>query len=280
MTENFNKLFLEFGSSRRLENPRQKELQSRYESLSEEERAELIGLNVFPDNPRGAELRKKEVLGLIEDEEKKELGKLFQLQKRQKKNSPAVQKLWKRVEANDPSVEQVDMGEGKSIEVEPTDEAEKVIWTFGLCGCYGSVVFTEHRDGTRNCVLTHYPPTELSVNMAKLVELINVSEKMKNAKTKKVVLALPGEWTQNPETKKYEMKTINQQAVDALTIAIKAKLGTDVEIELEPYSETILEEEKDRGTLAVYVPPSGKGDVYYQTWYSGKKLTEKPESKK
>lgn len=278
MSENFNKLFREFGSPQGPKNSRQKELQSRYESLSEEERAELMGLNVFPDNPRGAKLREKEALGLINDEEKEELRRLYQLKTRQEKNSPAIQKLWEQVEGNDPNVEQVDMGSGKSVEISTTDEAEKVIWTFGLRGCYGSVVFTEHEDGTRNCVLTHYPPTELSVNMVKLGDLINASEKMKTANTKKVVLALPGEWTQNPETKKYEMRTKNQQAVDALTIAIQAKLGADVEIKLEPYSE-ISEGEKDQGTLVVYLLPTGKGDVHYQTWYGGGKLTEKPESK-
>ena len=278
MSEDFNKLFREFDGPQRPENARQKELQSRYENLSEEEKAELMGLNVFPDNPRGAELRKKEALGLIGNEEKEELRRLYQLKTRQEKNSPDIQKLWERVEGNDPNVAQVEMSNGKSVEVSPT-QAEKVIWTFGLGGCYGSVVFTEHEDGTRDCVLTHYPPTELSDNMAKLGDLINTSEKMKAAKTKKAVLALPGEWIQNPETKKYEMRTKNQQAVDALTIAIQAKLGTDVEIKLEPYSEMISAGEKDQSTLVVYIPPSSKGDVRYQTWYGAGKLTEESESK-
>lgn len=276
MIEDFRKLFQKPDSLEQPRDFRREELQSKYESLNKEEKAELMGLNVFPDNPRGAELRKKEALGLIADDDKEELRRLYQLKTRQEKNTPAVQKLWERVEAHDQNVEQVDMGNGKSVEVIPDGE-EKVIWTFGLGGCYGSIVFTEHEDGTRNCVLTHYPPTELSVNMAKLDDLINVSEKMKTAKAKKVVLALPGEWTQNPETKKYEMKTKDQQAVDALTIAIQAKLGTDIEIRLEPYSEMISVGEKDQGTLVVYVPPSGKGDVRYKTWYGGGKLTEKEE---
>lgn len=141
--------------------------------------------NKFPDNPRAAELKEKEVLGLINDAEKEKLKRLYQLNTRQEKNTPAVQTLlWERVETNDPNVVQVDMGNGKSVEVTPTDD-EKVIWTFGLGGCYCSVIFTEHEDGTRDCVLTHYPPTELSVNMGKLGNLINASERMKTAKTKK-----------------------------------------------------------------------------------------------
>ena len=235
-----------------------------------------MGLRVFPDNPRGAELRKKEALGSISNEEKEELRRLYQLKIRQEKTTPYVQKLWERAEAGDPSVEQVDMSSGKSIEVSPT-EKEKTIWTFGLGGCYGVAVFTEHEDGTRNCVLTHYPPTELSVNTAKLGELISASEKMQTAKTKKAVLVLPGEWAQNSKTKKYEMKIKNQQALDMLTLSVQAKLGKDVEVNLEPYSENVNIGEKDQGVFSVYIPPIGKGDARYQTWYSSVNLTEKPE---
>ena len=245
MPEDFKKLFGNFEVPERRKNPRQEELQARYESLNEEERAELMGLNVFPDNPHSAELRKKEALGQITDEEREELRRLYQLKTRQEEKTPAVIQLWERVEANDLNVEQVEMGNGKSIEVTSTEE-EKVIWTFGLRGCYGSVVFTENEDGTRNCVLTHYPPTELSQNMVKLGDLIGISEKMKTAKIKKVILALPSEWVQNPETKKYEMKTKNQQAVNALTIAIQAELGADIEIKLELYSENIHVGEKGK----------------------------------
>ncbi len=78
---------------------------------------------------------------------------------------------------------------------------------------------------------------------------------------------------------KVKDETKNQQAVDALVLAIQEKLGVDIEIKLEPYSEMIIAGKKDQGTLVVYVPPAGKGDVHYQTWYSAGKLTGKPESK-
>jgi len=140
MSADFIKIFQEFDGNERPDNLRREKLQSRYETLNEEEKAELMGLNIFPDNPRGIELRKKEALGLIADDERGELRKLYQLKTRQEKNTPAIQKLWERIEANDPNVEQVDMGSGKAIKVTPTEE-EKIIWTFGLGGCYGSVVF-------------------------------------------------------------------------------------------------------------------------------------------
>ena len=37
--------------------------------------------------------------------------------------------------------------------------------------------------------------------------------------------------------------------------------------------------EKDQGTLLVYIPPTGKGEARYRTWFSGGTLG-KPEPKK
>mgnify|MGYP001603298809 CR=1 FL=1 len=261
-------------------NPRKKELDSKpWENLSNEEQAELMGLRVFPDNPRGAELRRKEALGLVTEDEKKELRRLYQLQTRDKKMTPAIRQLWERTEANDPHVEQVNMGSGKSIEVSSTEDTEKVIWTFGLDGCAGVAVFTENEEGTRDCVLTHYPPTELSINMAKLRELISQSVKMKAAKNKQVVLIMPGEYTQDLQTKRWEMRIKNQSTVNILSLAVQAELGANVPIKLEPYSENISVDEKDQGVFAVYIPPAGKGDARYQTWFSSGKLGVSPKEK-
>ena len=110
--------------------------------------------------------------------------------------------------------------------------------------------------------------------MEKLKNLLEVSEKMKTAKSKKVVLVLPYEWVQNSQTKKYELKIQNQNTVDVLILTIQATLGTDIEVKLEPYSMRKNSGEKDHGIFIVNVPPKGKGDVRYQTWYSEGKLTE------
>jgi len=101
--------------SGRPENLRLKELEQKgFDNLSEEEKAELYGLRAFLDNPRGAELQKKETLGLINEEEREELRRLHQLKTREKDFSPEIQKLWERTEANDSDVEQVYMNNEKS----------------------------------------------------------------------------------------------------------------------------------------------------------------------
>jgi len=249
-------------------NPRKDELLAKQrgeQELSREEAAELQGLFAFPDNPQGANLLMKDVLGQASEEEKEKLRKYFQ----RKQFSPEVNTLWDKVEAGDPNVEQVAMSQGKAIEISPTDQ-EKIIWTYGLGGCYGCLVFTEHEDGTRNAVLTHYPPTEISQDLAKLRELIGNNLKMKEASTKQTVLVMAaGEWVQDPETKKGSYKVKDQQTADLLALAVQAELGAGVDVKFEPYSESQRDDQKDQGILLVYIPPSGEGEARYKTWFSG-----------
>ena len=194
-------------------NPRKDELlvrQQEGQELTREEAAELQGIFAFPDNPRGADLLMRDVLEKTTEEEKTELRKHFQ----RKQFSPEVNALWDKVEAGDPNVEQVAMSQGKAVEVSATDP-EKIIWTYGLVGCYGCLVYTENPNGTRNAVLTHYPPTEISQDLAKLRELIGQSVKMKEATTKQTVLVMAnGEWVQDPATKKVLLESeISKQLI-------------------------------------------------------------------
>lgn len=232
--------------------------------ITPKEDAELIGLRVFPDDPRGAELKKKEVLGSITQEEKAELVRLNQLDTRRKNYSPEVIGLWERVEANDPNVVKVDMDSGSSVEVQPADEQEKIIWTSALGGCYGVVVFTEHQNGKRTTLLTHYSPDNISGNMKKLEELFSAHNDIKNAKIKKAIIMAPGEWQQDPNTSKWQIRAKTTDEIIPLTAAIEASLGESIDVKIEPYSEKIESGKKDQGVLVVKVPPSSKGPTVYK----------------
>ena len=248
------------------------------QELSSKEEAELHGYNIFSNNPEAANLLAKDILGQTTPEERAKLDEYFQHKNQREKFSPEVNYLWDRVEAGDSNVEQVDMSQGKAIKVSPGDK-EKRIWTFGLGGCYACLVFTEHPDGTRNAVLTHYPETEILQNLAKLRELIDQSEKMKEASTKQVVLMVPGEWVKDPITNEYSFRVQDQQTADLLALAVKAKLGSEVEVKLVPYSVSQMEGKKDEGIFLVYIPPKGKGVVRYRTWFSGGTLgTQEPKN--
>ena len=241
---------------------------------TEEEKAELRGYLVFPDNPEAASLLTKDILGQATEEEKAELRKYFQ----RKQFSPKVNSLWDKVEAGDPNVKQVAMSQGGAIKVSPTDP-EKIIWTFCLGGYYACLVFTEHPDGTRNAVLTHYPATEIPQNLTKLRELIDQSEEMKGASIKQVVLIMPGEWVQDPITKKYSFGVQDQQTASSLASDVQDKLGSRVEVRLEPYSVGQMEGKKDEGIFLVYIPPKGEGVVRYETWFSDGTLgTQEPKN--
>ncbi len=267
-----------FGSKQR--SPREIELAKKEgdKTITEEEKGELYGIRVFPNNPRGQELRKKEHLGLLNSEEKEELRRLNQLKTRQETMTPELQKLWERTEANDPNIEQVSMNQGSSVEVLPDDEQEKVIWTYGLGGCFGTLVFSEDENGHKTAVLTHFDPLSISANMNELRRLIRSNPAMKTSKYKQSILILGVQGCeQNSETKQWEQKIRDQQKADMLITAIQAQLGQDVEVKLEPYSEQQDAMKKDRGSLIVRIPP--KGQATYRTWFSQGQLGKTDENR-
>lgn len=203
----------------------------------------------------------------MDSEEEEELRRMNQLKKRKKTRSPELQELWERTEANDPNVEQVGMCQGGSVEVSPDDEHEKIIWTFGLGGCFSTLVFTEDEKGHKTAVLTHFDPMGISDNINELKRLIRVNPAMKKSKHKQSVLVLSAEgFEKNPETGKWEECIRDQKEVDMLIATIQDELGADVEVELKAYSEARIIGEKDHGSFIVRIPP--KGQATYKTWFS------------
>jgi len=158
-------------------------------------------------------------------------------------------------------------------------DQEKIIWTYGLAGCFACLVYTEHPDGTRNAVLTHYPPTEISQNLGKLNELIKPNIKMKEATKQTVLVMAAGEWFQDPVTNEYSFRIQDQQTANLLALTVEAELGAGVSVNLVPYPLYLFEGQKDTGTLLVRIPPKEKGEARFKTWFSGGTLG-KPEQKK
>ncbi|MBI2109310.1 MAG: hypothetical protein HYT93_04030 [Parcubacteria group bacterium] len=190
--------------------------------------------------------------------------------------SATVQDLYRRsVESRDSNVEWVGIKDGRFVEVPPGATEEKVMWTYGLCDCNTVAVFVETEDGTRACALTYYPPDALLTSMGKLRALIPDEERIKSAKIKKAIFALPGVRTQNPDTKQEEIQVLDKDAINGLTLVVEKELGSDVEIIIAPYDEHPNPAVKDEGTLVIHIPPAGKGDAWYQTWSQKDMLTNK-----
>ncbi len=234
------------------------------ETITEEEKGELYGLRVFPNNLRGQKLKIKEHLNTLSSPEKEELRRLCQLKTRQEKMTSELQNLWERTESNDSNVVQVSMNDGKYIKVLSSDKQEKVIWTHSLCGCNASLVFSEDEYNTKIVILTHFMSTMTLINITKLKELIRSNSSMKTSKYKQFILFLQEEFEQNIQTKKWESKS--KYDVSEFISMIKEELGQNVEIKIEPYSTLCNDMEKDVGTLIVRVPPKGKST--YKTWFS------------
>jgi hypothetical protein len=243
------------------------------QGLSQEEEARLRGHLVFPDNLAAADLYRRSILGeKLTPKEVATLEECLSFRRFIQRANSALKEL----EATGPNVEQVAMSQGKALEVSPGDD-EKIIWTFGLGGSYACLVFTEHPDGTRNAVLTHYPETKIPQNLKKLRELIGQSGKMKEASTQQVVLMAPGKWVEDPITKELSFRAKDEQIVDSLAIAIQAALELGANVKLELYLEEI--DERDQRKLLVYVPPVGKGEARYETWFSDGTLgTQEPKN--
>jgi hypothetical protein len=188
--------------------------------------------------------------------------------------SPGVNNFFERYIEGDKNVELVSMNDGKSAEVTPDGE-EKVIFTHGLGGCDATLVYTEHENGIRNGVLTHYGPTQISNNMARLRELISQNPNIKEATVKLSVIVMgSGEWIQDPDTKRWKLepRRDSKQQTDAIIKVIQAELGKNVEVKFEPYSGHRRIGAVDQGVLIVKIPPKDKGDAQFKTEHGFKKF--------
>jgi len=237
---------------------RRQELQSRQIAgqTSPEENAELMGLYAFPDNPRGQELRRKDALGTITEAERKELAKQYQL----KDFSPELIDLITRSEASDPNVSLVNMSDGRTITVKP-DDTEKVIFTFGLGGCTAMITYGELLDGTRVGIQTHYPPTEMSGNLAKIREL-SAQTPIKDSQRRTALIISPGHYVQDPQSGEWSQQVKDKHILDVISVAIQADIGEDTEIRVIPYDENKKAGIKDEGVAVLRIPPKGNNPTY------------------
>jgi len=117
----------------------------------------------------------------------------------------------------------VDMNDGKYIE----DNGR--LKTYGLSGCYATLIYTRNGDKKQG-ILTHYPPTAISMNISKLRQLVEEHPEMKDADLKRAVI-LHEDDSFSPKS----IKQYNSQVLSMLECGIKVALGNDIEIEKRKY---------------------------------------------
>jgi hypothetical protein len=250
-------------------NPRGAELRKKeaLKTISEEDRAELIGLYMFPDNPEGAELRRREVLKILNEKDKQGYYDLCKNKHRQKHYSQEVIGLLKAAESGDPNVELVIMNDGKVIEVKP-DDPEKIIITTSLGGCYATLVYTEHENGIRHAMLTHYDPLSLSDNTTKYRRLARQYPLMAESRKKIAVYVMMADELRNQREGIGLKYVLDNVQLDGLRIALQANFGSEIDFIVQPYSTQQTEWAKDQGILLMKLPPKDKGRPNYRTWFS------------
>lgn len=227
------------------------------------ELAQIRAREAFPNNPRAAELLVKRTLGYASSSESQELNDYI----RRRNFTEETDALWEQAKAGNPNVIKVDMGEGKAIKVEAGDE-EKVIFTTGLNGCLGTLIYAEDSEGTRTTVITHYDSLDTTRNLTRIDELLTEHPSISNSPIKQVLFEVPG-------YKQKDGSVTHTKSTDDMTGQVEAKLQDRlgaVQIRKEPYIVTQEPEARDAGVFVVTVPPISKAKPLYRTWFSKGKL--------
>ena len=228
------------------------------EEYSIEEKATREGSRIFPDNPEGANLVTKSILGSLSEEEESELTTLIE----EKQYSPSVIELFKKSEQHDPSISRVEVNHGGNIRV-LSEEPAKTIWTYGLGTCNATLTFAEMTDGSRETLLTLDFPDKIQEQAEELSNLLSKVEKKNAEKIKSIIFTL-GKKTEE----KTELEIEKPKLALMLETIIRSQFP-DSEIETIPYPKfhNRLSEKKDQGVLIANIPGKAKGDATFQTWF-------------
>jgi len=163
---------------------------------------EWMGLFVFPDNPEGAELRRKQALGILAEDEEGKLKELFNKRGREK----------------------------------------------------------------------YYSPLAVSKNMRKYEMLAKANPAMEESYIKKAVYIMVADESYPENAENEKERVLHQWQLDALQVALNDQLGGNIEFKIVPYSMELSLRAKDEGVLFMKLPPAGKGEPRYKTWFSEGRL--------
>jgi len=228
------------------------------EGVTNEELAEFQGLYMFPNNPRGAELKQKQVLGTLTADERIEFNRLKNIER---EVDPELARLTAIHEQLGNQEVLVEMNEGKILEVQGE---EGTIWTRGLGGCTATLVVMERSNGTRKVILTHYQPSSIADNQNKLSDLMATEES--EFVSKKALILTPEQFQEDTETHLWK-SVIDEERLAVIRETLQKKLGNDLDVQVIPYSPIAIVNGIDKDfCFIVNVPPHGA--ISYRTWFT------------
>lgn len=143
----------------------------------------------------------------------------------------------------------VNMNEGKAVEIFPNQV--KNVFTYGLCGCNGTLVLMKSKNGNPLVVLTHFDPLSSSRNISRLKDLIRERSSIIDPNVKpQVFFSVPGGLDLVGKDWVHTIK--NPEQVNRLRGCLKEILG-DFEETIMPYSECCSPGES-RALIASFAP--------------------------
>ncbi|MFA6494231.1 MAG: hypothetical protein WCT49_04235 [Candidatus Paceibacterota bacterium] len=221
------------------------------------EQARQEGVRIFPDDPIGAELVSKNILGQLTEDEEENLMRLIQ----EKQYSPEVNELFSRAKEHDPQVSLVEVNHGTRVRI-PEDGDEQTVWTYGLGKCNATLTLSEMDDGSREGVLTHFFPDKIQEHAGELSELLSKIDKNNIKKTKTIILSLG---KKNGDENALQIE--KPELAEMLAAVVRSEIP-DGEIEVIPYPEfhNRLSGAKDQGVLIAKIPAKANGEATFQTW--------------
>lgn len=176
----------------------------------------------------------------------------------------------------DKQIKKISTMASQEIEVSPEDELEKYLFTHSLAGCYVTIILTEDDSGKRAASLTHYPPYVLIEHLLDIKDKIDLNHSNKNSSTG--VIFAPAFESTVSKIKRETYIFREPTAVDLISVLLKKKLGSNAEVLLQPYVvDDLCLLGPDGGSILLKVPPKGKGNPSYRTWFNKREVYLDPE---
>ncbi len=149
-----------------------------------------------------------------------------------------VNNYYERAQRRDEQCKLVLMNEWWKINFSDEIQEDEVIFTLWLCWCICTALVIELKDGSQECILTHYDTLSTWKWSDTLRRLLEWTKKDQIAKAN-LIFSAPGEWEKNDEGKfKMWVKKSYDAHLDLLECSVKSVLWDSIQVTSIGYSES------------------------------------------
>ncbi len=167
-----------------------------------------------------------------------------------------------------PQKTEVHMWDQQQVSMGSDEQARKVIFTNGLCGCIALALITKYKSGKRSVVMSHYPPINRSAQISNLRKACLASSEEDAVQGKSLVVLVPGEWAQDSEGKWSIFKAQDSELSHIESLGIAADTSPIVSV----YSELRVDENSP--DFQVTLDKDGTTWESFGDWHIPHKISE------